>query len=190
VSDPVTRARLEELLRAGDPLAAARAAGVQVGATVTVRPQADRDGWLVDGDDERAVEEHRAAHAAGRPSEAAVAYGDGHDPAAVAARIDALAALARETGLLRAVAPVPAEGGAARPGSWGVEDLTIVAVCRLAMPDGVGIRPHWGRLGPAACQVAVAFGASEWLIPDGDRTDAAALAAAVGASVGTMEPPA
>ena len=31
--------------------------------------------------------------------------------------------------------------------------------------------------------VAVAFGASEWLIPDGDRTDAAALAAAVGASV-------
>jgi hypothetical protein len=183
VSGTVTRARLEELLRAGDPLAAARAAGVRVGARVALGREADRAGWLVDGDEERPVAEHRAAHAAGGSSEAAVAYGAGHDPAAVAARIDELAALARETGLLRAVAPVPAEGGAARPGSWGVEDLTVIAVCRLAMPDGVGVRPHWVRLGPAACQVAVAFGASEWLIPEGDRTDAAALASAVGASV-------
>jgi hypothetical protein len=183
VSGPVTRATLEALLRDGDPLAAARAAGVRVGGRVAVVGGADRDGWLVDGDVERPVEEHRAAHAAGTPSEAAVAYGAGHDPGRIAARIDALAALARETGLLRAVAPVPAEGGAARPGSWGVADLTIVAVCRLAMPDGVGIRPHWVRLGPAACQVAVAFGASEWRIPEGDGTDAASLAAAVGASV-------
>ena len=183
MSAPVRRDRLEELLRAGDPLAAARAAGVRVGARVALSSDAGRSGVLVDGDEERPVEEHRAAHAAGTPSEAAVGYGAGHDPAAIAARIEALAALARETGLLRAVAPVPAEGGAARPGSWGVEDLTIVAVCRLAMPEGVGVRPHWVRLGPAACQVAVAFGASEWLIPDGDGTDAAALAAAVGASV-------
>ncbi|HTI35888.1 MAG TPA: hypothetical protein VL422_19580 [Miltoncostaea sp.] len=183
MSGPVARARLEELLRAGDPLSAARAAGVRVGATVALGREADRTGWLVDGDEERPVADHRAAHAAGTPSEAAVAYGAGHDPAAIAARIDELAALARETGLLRVVAPVPAEGGAARPGSWGVEDLTIVAVCRLALPDGVGVRPHWVRLGPAACQVAVAFGASEWLIPSGDPTDADALAAAVGANV-------
>lgn len=179
------RSRLLELLRACDPLAAARAAGVRAGARVVVVRPGDRAGLLVDGDVERPVEEHRAAHAAGTPSEAAVAYGAGRDPAAVAARIDALAALARETGLLRAVAPVPAEGGAARPGSWGVEDLTVVAVCRLALPEDVGVRPHWARLGPAACQVAVAFGASEWLIPEGDGTDAAALAAAVGASVGS-----
>jgi hypothetical protein len=184
VSGPVTRDRLEELLRAGDPLAAARAAGVRVGATVAVARDADGAGRLADGDEERPVEEHRAAHAAGIPSEAAVAYGAGHDPAAVAARIDALAALARETGLLRAVTPVPAEGSAARPGSWGVEDLTVVAVCRLALPGDVAVRPHWARLGPAACQVAVAFGASEWRIPDGDATDPAALAAAVGATVG------
>jgi hypothetical protein len=149
VSGPVTRARLEALLRAGDPLAAARAAGVRVGARVALGRDADRAGRLVDGDEERPVAEHRAAHAAGTPSEAAVAYGAGRDPAAIAKRIDELATLARETGLLRAVAPVPAEGGAARPGSWGVEDLTIVAVCRLAMPDGVGVRPHWVRLGPA-----------------------------------------
>jgi hypothetical protein len=179
-----SREQLVALLRRGDPLAAARAAGVRTGGTVAVTRPGDRASWLVDGDEERPVAEHRAAHAAGTPSEAAVAYGAGHDPAEVAARIDALAALARETGLLRAVAPVPAEGGAARPGSWGVEDLTVVAVCRLAMPQGVAIRPHWVRLGAAACQVAVAFGASEWSIPDGDATDADALAAAVGASVG------
>lgn len=180
-----SRSRIHELLRDGDPLAAARAADVRTGAHVSLVHAADRDGWLVDGDEERPVSDHRAAHAAGTPSEAAVAYGAGHDPAAIAARIDALAALARETGLLRAVAPVPAEGGAARPGSWGVEDLTIVAVCRLALPEGVGVRPHWVRLGPAACQVAVAFGASEWLIPSGDATDPDALATAVGASITT-----
>jgi hypothetical protein len=184
-----SRARLAELLRACDPLAAARAAGVVAGGAVAVVRPDDRASWLVDGDEERPVAEHRAAHAAGTPSEAAVAYGDGHDPDGVAARIDALAALARETGLLRVVAPVPAEGGAARPGSWGVEDLTVVAVCRLAMPEGVAVRPHWVRLGPAACQVAVAFGASQWLIPEGDTTDAGALAAAVGASLATPEGP-
>jgi 2-iminoacetate synthase ThiH len=70
-----------------------------------------------------------------------------------------------------------------------VEDLTVVAVCRLAMPEGVAVRPHWVRLGPAACQVAVAFGASQWLIPEGDTTDAGALAAAVGASLATPEGP-
>jgi len=180
----VTRAAIEELLRASDPLRAARAAGVGAGdgRTVTVvhGPPA---GALVDGDGEGAVAAHRAAHEAGRPSEAAVAYGAGHDPAVVAARIADLADLARATGLLRAVCPVPAEGTPERPGSWGVEDLTIVAACRLAMPDGVAVRPHWRRLGPAACQIAVAFGASEWLVPEDDRTDVDRLAAGVGAGL-------
>jgi 2-iminoacetate synthase ThiH len=112
-----------------------------------------------------------------------VAYGAGHSPEAVAARIDALAALARETGLLRSVCPVPAEGSAERPGSWGVEDLTVVAACRLALPDEVAVRPHWRRLGPGACQVAVAFGASEWLVPEDAREEAGRLAAAVGAEL-------
>jgi 2-iminoacetate synthase ThiH len=142
-------------------------------------------GWLVDGDEERPVAEHAAAHAAGRPSEAAVAYGAGRDPRLVAERIDALARLARETGLLRAVCPVPGEGTPERPGSWGVEDLTVIAACRLALPEGVAVRPHWRRLGPAACQVAVAFGATGWRVPAGDRADTARLAAAVGAEAVT-----
>jgi hypothetical protein len=182
VSGPVSRERLERLLAGRDPLAAARAAGVAPGAVIRLA-RADDGDRLADGDEEGAVEAHRAAHAAGRPSEAAVAYGAGHTPEAVAARIDALAALARETGLLRSVCPVPAEGSAERPGSWGVEDLTVIAVCRLALPDEVAVRPHWRRLGPAACQVAVAFGASEWLVPEGAREEAGRLAAAVGAEL-------
>ena len=184
MTGPVARERLEELLRAGDPLAAARAAALDPArrlAVVRDRPDEDR---LVDGDVEGAVADHRAAHAAGRPSEAAIAYGEGTTPETVAERIDQLAALARETGLLRAVCPVPGEGGARRPGSWGVEDLTVIAVSRLALPDAVGVRPHWRRLGPAMCQVSVAFGASEWLIPDDDPADAAHLAEGVGVEFG------
>ena len=173
--------RLAALLRARDPLAAARAAGVAPVAAVLVERGPAPAAWLVDGDEERPVAEHAAAHAAGRPSEAAVAYGAGHEPDAVAERIAALARLAAETGLLRAVCPVPGDGTDDRPGSWGVEDLTVVAVCRLALPEGVAVRPHWRRLGPAACQVAVAFGATGWRIPEDDRADTAHLAAAVGA---------
>lgn len=173
-------ARLAELLRARDPLAAARAAGVQPCGEVTVERGPAPAGWLVDGDHEGSVEQHRAAHASGRPSEAALAYGAGHRPEAVAERLAALAALAAETGLLRAVCPVPADGTGERPGSWGVEDLTVIAACRLALPSEVAVRPHWRRLGPGACQIAVSFGATGWRIPDDDRTDAVGLAAAVG----------
>jgi hypothetical protein len=182
VSGPATAAAIEELLRAADPLRAARAAGVGTGRTVTAL-SAPPPGALLDGDVEGAVADHRAAHAEGRPSEAAIAYGAGHDPAAVAARIADLAALAAETGLLRAVCPVPAEGTPERPGSWGVEDLTVIAACRWAMPPGVGVRPHWRRLGPAACQIAVAFGASEWLVPEDGAADLDRLAAGIGADL-------
>jgi len=179
----VSREEIEVILRAGDPLTAARAAGVVPGGGILVAREGEIDDRLADGDHEGTIDAHRAAHSEGRPSEAAVAYGAGHDAAAVADRIAALAALARETGMLRAVCPVPAEGGPERPGSWGVEDLTVIAACRLAMPDGVEVRPHWVRLGAAACQIAVAFGASEWLIPAGDQSDPGHLAAGVGAVV-------
>jgi hypothetical protein len=188
VSPSVSRAEVVALLRARDPLAAARAAGSRPGGPLTYARAGAPGDWLVDGDEERPVEEHRAAHAAGRPSEAAVAYGAGHDPERVADRVLALAALAAETGLLRAVQPVPAEGTPERPGSWGVEDLTVIAVCRLALPDGVMVRPHWRRLGPAACQIAAAFGATDWLIPDDDATDPAWLAAAVGRTAAERRP--
>ncbi len=177
---PVTRERLVELLRARDPLEAVAAAGVAPDAPVTFTRAPAPEHWLVDGDQELPVDEHRAAHAADRPSEAAVAYGAGVPAEDTADRLLALAELARDTGLLRAVCPVPAEGSPERPGSWGVEDLTVVAAARLALPDAVRVRPHWRRLGPAACQVATAFGATDWSIPADDPSDPGHLAAAVG----------
>lgn len=178
------RARLEALLAAGDPVAAARAAGVATGGRVAYRRGPAGEDRLIDGDVEGSLDAHRAAHALGRPSEAAVAYGHGVDPGRIADRLLALAELSRETGLLRAVCPVPAEGAPERPGSWGVEDLTVIAVARLALPD-VPVRPHWRRLGAAACQIAVAFGADEWELPEDDPADPEHLAAGVGA---TAEP--
>ena len=42
------------------------------------------------------------------------------------------------------------------------------------------MRPHWRRLGAATCQVALAFGANDWVLPADDRADPVLLAAAVG----------
>ena len=179
----LTRDELAELIRGREPVLAARRAEPVARVTWTRSP-APSD-WLVDGDVESPIADHAAAHRAEVPSEAAVAYGAGVAPEAVAERLLALAELSRRHGLLRAVCPVPAEGDARRPGSWGVEDLAVIAACRLALPDDVAVRPHWRRLGPAACQIAVAFGATGWRIPADDRADAAGLAAAVGAEAVT-----
>jgi 2-iminoacetate synthase ThiH len=168
------------LLVARDPIAAGLAVAPLTARVVTWSRQPAPADWLVDGEEEQPVELHRAAHAAGRPSEAAVCYGAGIPPEAVAERLLALAALSRETGMLRAVCPVPVRGTAERPGSWGVEDLTVIAAARLACPDVPWIRPHWRRLGAGACQVATAFGANDWILPDGERVDPALLAAGTG----------
>jgi 2-iminoacetate synthase ThiH len=75
---------------------------------------------------------------------------------------------------------VPGPDSEDRPGSWGVEDLLVTAVARRVLPE-VAIRPDWTALGAPACQVAVSFGASEWVIPADDDTDPDHLARAVGA---------
>ena len=168
------------LLLARDPIAAGAAVAPLAARVVTWSRRPAPPDWLVDGDQERSVEEHRAAHAAGRASEAAVSYGAGVPPEAVAERLLALAALSRETGMLRAVCPVPARGSADRPGSWGFEDLTVIAAARLTCPDVPWVRPHWRRLGAGACQVATAFGANDWVLPEGEDADPALLAAGTG----------
>lgn len=175
----MTRDDLVTLLRNADPLAAARLLPEMDDQVTWTRSAAPGD-WLVDGDAERPVSDHRAAHADGRPSEAVVAYGAGTSPETIADRLLALGDLARETGLLRAVCPVPAEGDSNRPGSWGVEDLTVIAAARLACPDVAWVRPDWRRLGAGACQVATAFGANDWQIPDTDGADPEPLASAAG----------
>lgn len=134
---------------------------------------------LTDGDTERPVDEHRRAHLAGRPSEATVIYGEGVDAEHVADRLLGLARLAGETGMLQTVCPVPA-AGVLTPGSWGVEDLTIVAAARRVLGPSVRVRPSWTRLGAQTCGVTLAFGADDLALPEGDPTDVALLAEAVG----------
>jgi 2-iminoacetate synthase ThiH len=174
----MTRDALVALLRGRDPLAAA-AALTRDGDVTFARAGAPGADLLVDGDRELPIADHRSAHAEGRPSDAAVRYGEGVDVEHVAERLMSLAELARETGLLRAVCPIPAEG-VRTPGSWGVEDLTVVAAARGVLDPSVRVRPSWTRLGAATCGVTLAFGADDLVVPEGDDTDVVALAAAAG----------
>ncbi|MBI2684107.1 MAG: hypothetical protein HYX33_01740 [Actinobacteria bacterium] len=173
----MTRDGLIAILRDVDPVASAAALDVDRSSPVTWTRTPPPPEWFVDGDDERPVAEHRRASLEGRPSEASVAYGTRVPAERTADRLLDLASLHAETGLLRAVCPTPAEGS---PGSWGVQDLAAVVAARLALPDVAWVRPSWTRLGAALCQVAVAFGANDWVLPEGDRSDPEHLARAVG----------
>lgn len=147
----MSREELIALLRAADPLAAAEL--VALPAEPVVRwARGDRD------------------------DAAPVPYGTLTPAAETADRLLALAGLPAGA----AVMPVPDEGDATRPGSWGVQDLTAIAATRLALPHA-RVRPCWPRLGAAVCQAAVRFGADDWLVPAWERADPEALAAAAGA---------
>lgn len=176
----MTRDELVALLVTPDPLRAAQLAGAVPGGTITYSRMPAPADWLVEVDAEQPIEVHRDAHAAGIPSEAVVRYGAGVDPVHTLERLIGLGALADETGLLRAVCPIPGESNTSRPGSWGVEDLVVIGVARYLLPDTVAVRPDWVHLGAATAQIAVAFGADDWQIPEGDATDAAWLAGAIG----------
>ena len=173
----MTRDALIAIIRRCDPVGDAAALDTDMASPVTWTRALAPSEWLVDGDDEQPIAEHRLAHGAGRPSEAAIAYGTEVPAEQTADRILDLAALHAETGLLKAVCPTPADGS---PNSWGVQDLAVIVATRLALPDVEWVRPSWRRLGAPLCQVAVAFGANDWVLPDGDRSDPEHLARAVG----------
>lgn len=109
--------------------------------------------------------------------EEVVTYGAGIAAEAVVDRLQEIAAQNRAA---TAVRLVPAEGDDGRPGSWGVEDLAVAAVARMALPDVVAVRVDWRSVGAAAAQIAAAFGATDWVIPADDTCDPAHLAAAIG----------
>lgn len=108
--------------------------------------------------------------------EVVVHYGAGTRDEDIA---DRLLAIAADPGEVTAVRLVPGADCAERPGSWGVEDMLVTAVARRVLPD-MPIRPDWESLGAPACQVAVAFGADDWVIPEGDDADPEHLAEALG----------
>jgi len=176
----MTRDELIALLENPDPLAAAQLAGVTPGGVVTYATTSAPADWLRESDREQPIEAHRDAHRRGIPSEAIVAYGAGVSAAHTVDRMIELAGVARETGLLRSVCPVPGEGNAQRPGSWGVEDLVVIGIARSLMPPEVQIRPDWLHLGAAASQIAIAFGATDLVVSDDETADVEWLAGAVG----------
>lgn len=147
----MTRDQAMALLDARDPLAAA--AGLTPAEEIGWRRGSATDGAEV------------------------VRYGAGTTHAEIADRLAALAT--RED--ITAVALVPGDDSDGRPGSWGVEDLLVTAVARRVLPRGVAIRNDWVRIGAPACQAGVAFGATEWCIPEGDDADPDHLAQALGA---------
>jgi len=173
----MNRDDLIALIRGRDAIAAA--GGLPTGRDVTFTRDAAPADVLVDGVEERPVDAHRRAHLAGRQSEATVTYGEGVNAERVADRLLDLAGLADETGMLQAVCPVPA-AGVLTPGSWGVEDLTVIAAARRVLGPSVRVRPSWARLGAQTCGVTLAFGADDLALPADDPTDVALLAKAVG----------
>jgi len=148
----MTRDEVITLLDSRDPVAAAAAL-----------PMPSEVGWLRGDGRGEGVEVLR--------------YGAGTTNAEVADRLLDIASRADD---VRAVLLVPGDDTAGRPGSWGNEDLLVTAVARRVLP-GVAIRPDWAALGEPACQVAVSFGADEWVIPHGVDADPEHLAEAVGA---------
>jgi hypothetical protein len=150
----VTRDELIEIIRAADP----------VGCAAQLRLDTSRPiSWT------RATSPDTDADI--------VPYGTQVPVEVTADRILELAARHDATGNVRAVSPVPADGS---PGSWGVQDLAVIVACRRALPDVRWIRPAWEKLGPSLCQIAIAFGANDWVVPADERVDPEHLAAAVG----------
>lgn len=108
---------------------------------------------------------HREAHRLGLQSTASVRYGSGEAPDERVAHLLRLSALQRETGGLLAVRPEPWD-----PERWpvddfldlplttGLEDLRMVAVCRLAFP-GVHVEVSWRMVDDKLAQTALRFGA-------------------------------
>ena len=66
----------------------------------------------------------------------------------------------RRFGGIAAVNPLPMAIAAFRP-TTGYEDVKMVAIARLAMPDVPHIQVDWQRYGPKLAQVALTFGADD-----------------------------
>jgi hypothetical protein len=74
--------------------------------------------------------------------------------------IEIAGAVQRETGALRAFAPLPRVDPVDQP-STGYDDVRTVALARLVCGDVPSIQVDWVTYGPKLAQVAVAFGADD-----------------------------
>jgi aminodeoxyfutalosine synthase len=69
-------------------------------------------------------------------------------------------ALAEQFPHVQIINPLPLSLTAFRP-TTGYDDVKVVALARLAAPDGVRIQVDWQRYGPKLAQVALTFGADD-----------------------------
>jgi len=85
------------------------------------------------------------------------------DRATLAERLDLIeraATLQRETGALRAFAPLPRLDPADTPAT-GYDDVRTVVAARLMCPNIASIQVDWPLYGPKLAQVAIAYGADD-----------------------------
>ncbi len=83
--------------------------------------------------------------------------------AAAAERTEILlqvAALQDEFSCIQSIDPLPAKLAAYRP-TTGYDDVKMVAIARLAVPNVPSIQVDWQRYGPKLAQVALTFGADD-----------------------------
>lgn len=76
------------------------------------------------------------------------------------ALIERVGALQKETGALRAFAPLPIHDETETP-STGYDDVRTIAVARLVCPSVASIQVDWVLYGPKLAQVAIAYGVDD-----------------------------
>ena len=108
---------------------------------------------------------HRTAHRMGLVSDATMSYGLGESAAARVDHLLALRALQDETGGFVSFIPLsnqyqePEQGFHRR--TFGLDDITMIAIARLVLDNFLNLRANWGRLGMDMAQLMLEFGANE-----------------------------
>ena len=109
---------------------------------------------------------HRAAHALGLPTAAAMVFGQGESDADRATHLELLTALQAETGGFRSFTPAGhlhdvAAGERSLEEATSVEYLKVLAVCRLQLESIANVQANWPTQGVKVLQMGLRFGAND-----------------------------
>jgi FO synthase len=119
----------------------------------------------------RWVEIVSAAHAVGLRSSATIMYGHIERPEHVAAHLDLLRSLQKETGGFTEFVPlgfiheknVLGNVGFSRPGPSAADDLRLIAVARLFLRPWIrNVQMSWVKMGPKLAQLSLTAGANDF----------------------------
>jgi FO synthase len=119
----------------------------------------------------RWVEIVSAAHAVGLRSSATIMYGHIERAEHVAAHLDLLRSLQRETGGFTEFVPlgfiheknVLGNVGLSRPGPSAADDLRLIAVARLFLRPSIrNVQMSWVKMGPKLAQLSLSAGANDF----------------------------